>query len=143
MRRTCILLVCVIFLLTLLSAKGNAEARILRTLTTADGRDATKEERAVPIVPFQHAFNSNALDDIAFFFKKMPEQFQKMRTQPEHLRFVLKGWYDNLQSVDDIVVFLARQNLNPKAIEEFKTAYQADITYAKSIKAVPAVLSVK
>lgn len=141
MRLPYILLVALVTSLPSLSVEANAGTRTLRSLKTSNSEDAAEEERVLPVVPFQHTFNFNAMDEVLFKFIKLPEQFERMRTQPERLRTILKDWYDTLQSVDDIVAFMKKQNLSPKAIEEFKGAYEAYIKYAKSINVDPAFLA--
>ncbi|ETK72381.1 hypothetical protein L915_20514 [Phytophthora nicotianae] len=77
------LLVAAIALLAVLSVEVDAESRTLRSLKTIKGEDAAGEERAGAIPAFTHTFNFNALDEIGFLIKNLPEQFQRMRTQPE------------------------------------------------------------
>ncbi|ETP07695.1 hypothetical protein F441_16164 [Phytophthora nicotianae CJ01A1] len=134
------LLVAAIALLAVLLVEVDAESRTLRSLKTIKGEDAAGEERA-GIPAFTHTFNFNALDEIGFLIKNLPEQFQRMRTQPERLRTVLGGWYDDLQSVKQVVAFMTRQGLSEKAIEEFVAAYKAYIAYAQAHGIKPAVLT--
>ncbi|KAF1787737.1 hypothetical protein GQ600_26359 [Phytophthora cactorum] len=124
----CILLFAAAALLTSLSIEADAETRSLRALKTVNGGDAAEEERGA----FLHTFNFNAWDEISFFFNKMPEQFQRMRTEPEYLRYILASWYTGLQDMDQVVAFMAKENLSEKAIEEFKKAYRAYIVHVKA-----------
>ncbi|KAF1788791.1 hypothetical protein GQ600_6599 [Phytophthora cactorum] len=62
----------------------------------------------------------------------MPEQFQRMRTEPEYLRYILASWYTGLQDMDQVVAFMTKTNLSKKAIEEFKNAYLAYIAHVKA-----------
>ncbi|KAG2893768.1 hypothetical protein PC129_g13536 [Phytophthora cactorum] len=78
-----------------------------RALKTVNGGDAAEEERGA----FLHTFNFNAWDEIFFFFNKMPEQFQRMRTEPEYLRYILASWYTGLQDMDQVVAFMTKTNL--------------------------------
>ncbi|ETI37787.1 hypothetical protein F443_16345 [Phytophthora nicotianae P1569] len=137
------LLVAAIALLAVLSVEVDAESRTLRSLKTIKGEDAAGEERAgIPAIPaFTHTFNFNALDEIGFLIKNLPEQFQRMRTQPERLRTVLGGWYDDLQSVKQVVAFMTKEGLSEKAIEEFVAAYKAYIAYAQAHGIKPAALT--
>ncbi|KAG3019729.1 hypothetical protein JG687_00010303 [Phytophthora cactorum] len=124
----CILLFAAVALLTSLSIEADAETRSLRALKTVNGGDAAEEERGA----FLHTFNFNAWDEIFFFFNKMPEQFQRMRTEPEYLRYILASWYTGLQDMDQVVAFMTKTNLSKKAIEEFKNAYLAYIAHVKA-----------
>ncbi|KAG6959957.1 hypothetical protein JG688_00009842 [Phytophthora aleatoria] len=124
----CILLFAAVALLTSLSIEADAETRSLRALKTVNGGDAAEEERGA----FLHTFNFNAWDEISFFFNKMPEQFQRMRTEPEYLRYILASWYTGLQDMDQVGAFMAKENLSEKAIEEFKKAYLAYIVHVKA-----------
>ncbi|KAG3070356.1 hypothetical protein PI124_g21194 [Phytophthora idaei] len=123
----CILLFAAVALLTSLSIEADAETRSLRALKTVNGGDAAEEERGA----FSHTFNFNAWDKISFF-NKMPEQFQRMRTEPEYLRYILASWYTGLLDMDQVVAFMAKENLSDKAIEEFKKAYLAYIAHVKA-----------
>ncbi|ETM54925.1 hypothetical protein L914_01796 [Phytophthora nicotianae] len=98
---------------------GNAaELRSLRSIKTTTNDDAAEEERG----GFYHKFDLNFLDDI---FHGLPEQFQRMRNQPERLRTMFENWKTGWMSVDDAVAYMTREGLSEKAISQFKAAYQA------------------
>ncbi|ETP53235.1 hypothetical protein F442_01834 [Phytophthora nicotianae P10297] len=98
---------------------GNAaELRSLRSIKMTTNDDAAEEERG----GFYHKFDFNFLDDI---FHGLPEQFQRMRNQPERLRTMFENWKTGWMSVDDAVAYMTREGLSEKAISQFKAAYQA------------------
>ncbi|ETK95228.1 hypothetical protein L915_01822, partial [Phytophthora nicotianae] len=88
MRPPLLLFVTVTVLISCASAvsTGNAaELRSLRSIKTTTNDDAAEEERG----GFYHKFDFNFLDDI---FHGLPEQFQRMRNQPERLRTMFENW---------------------------------------------------
>ncbi|KAG7382159.1 hypothetical protein PHYPSEUDO_005185 [Phytophthora pseudosyringae] len=85
--------------------------RSLRLSKTVD--DAHDEERA--------KFDFNLLNDI---FHALPEQFQRMRTQPSYLDHIFGSWKSGWIGVDEAVAFMKREGLSDKAIKQFKAAYK-------------------
>ncbi|EEY64783.1 secreted RxLR effector peptide protein, putative [Phytophthora infestans T30-4] len=99
--------------------EANAETRFLRLTMTDDAGD--KERGA-----FYHKFDFSVLDDI---FHGLPQQFKRMRDEPETLRNIFASWKSGMQSADDAVIYMKSQGLSNKAIKQFKAAYQAYLNH--------------
>ncbi|KAG7382137.1 hypothetical protein PHYPSEUDO_005163 [Phytophthora pseudosyringae] len=113
-----------------LSPELDAGRRSLRSIETVHNDDAAEEERAGVVAAFYHKFDFNLLDDV---LHRLPEQFQRMRTEPETLRNMFKLWKTSYMSVDDVVIYMTREGLSEKAISQFKTAYEAYIVHAVAV----------
>ncbi|KAG3110842.1 hypothetical protein PI126_g24842, partial [Phytophthora idaei] len=99
-----------------LPIEADSEARSLRS--TVVGDDAADEERG----GFSYKFDFNLLDDI---FHSLPEQFKRMRNEPEYLRTILASWKSGMGTSKEAVQFMRSQGLSDKAITQFKAAYKA------------------
>ncbi|POM73051.1 Secreted RxLR effector peptide protein [Phytophthora palmivora] len=105
-------------------AAGNAlpieteATRSLRSHQTVDEDDAAEEERG----GFTYKFDFNVWDDL---FHGLPEQFQRMRTEPETLRNILASWKTGMGLPSEAVAFMKHEGLSEKAIMQFKSAFEA------------------
>ncbi|OWZ05579.1 RxLR effector protein [Phytophthora megakarya] len=127
----CVLLVAVAALLSCnaLSPQGDDRKRSLRSLKTVNKADAQEEERC----SFCYKFDFNIVDDIVNIVK-LPEQFQRMRDEPEKLRNIFMQWKTGYLSADEAAAFMKKEGLTEKAVEEFKKAYELFLEH-KAIKA--------
>ncbi|KAH7462144.1 Secreted RxLR effector protein 3 [Phytophthora ramorum] len=104
MRRSCVLLVAVV---TLITTEVGAEKHFLRTHKTLNFDDSQEEERGL-----------NWMDEL-----KLPQMFKRLKSERSYQDSIFASWKYGMRSVDEAVAFMKRESLNEKAIAHFKKLY--------------------
>ncbi|POM81294.1 Secreted RxLR effector peptide protein [Phytophthora palmivora] len=115
MRIATILLGAATFLLSSRNVLSTGVDPKMRRIRAIDSTNIQDEERA------NFKFDFSWWDDIAH---KLPEQFQRMRTQPTYLETIFESWRQGWTTLDEAVTFMKKEGLSDKAIAQFKAAYK-------------------